>query len=466
MRKNYLSLALLLAAIAVSCGDSPTGDGASPDQDAGDAGSSDDAGSNDKPPTCGVCDPVATCNDKVDPATCICPNGYTDTKGDGSVCSDVDECANGAHDCDANVGVCTNTPGGFACACPAGYTDTKGDGSVCSDIDECATGAHDCDANVGVCTNTPGGVACACPAGYTDTKGDGSVCSDVDECATGAHDCDANVGVCTNTPGSFACACPAGYHDKNGNGTLCEPLALYSASPFQGFLFQNETVALTTVGCLPITLPGSTVSGTNAMTRHPVTGTVYAVLKVQPDRILATLDLATGVATSIGTLGERFSALAFTPDGATLYGVTGDGSPTPETLFTIDPQTAARTQIQTLGNGADGEVIAFDGAGTLYHWSGNGTVVTETIQIGAGTTAVDFPVIGETFGAVWWSWHKDTEGNPDPVFLLSTISSNFRTLSPAKGYSAAFGSTPDDVRGLVFDRNHGYVRGASACPVE
>ena len=117
----------------------------------------------------------------------------------------------------------------------------------------------------------------------------------------------------------------------------------------RGILVQSETVDFTTVGCLPITLDGSTVGGTNGMARHPTTGTVYAVLKVAPDRILATLDLATGVATAGGTLGEKFSALAFTPDGATLYGVTGDGSPTPQTLFTIDPQTAARTQVEGSG---------------------------------------------------------------------------------------------------------------------
>ncbi len=377
MRSNDVRLMLLAAVVALSCGDTADGNRTAPsahDAGASDGRSSKEGGRDEPSSTCDACDPVATCNDAVDPVTC------------------------------------------------------------------------------------------ACPAGYADTKGDGSVCTDIDECATGAHFCDATAGVCTNTPGGFTCACPAGYHDLGGNGTACEPLALYSASPFQGFLFQNETAGFSNVGCLPITLPGATVRGATAMAKHPTTGTVYAVLKVESDRVLATLDLATGNATSVGPLGDKFSALAFTPDGATLYGVTGDGAATPATLFTIDPQTAARTQIQSLGNGGDGEAIAFDGAGTLHHWSGNGTVVTETIQIGAGTTEVAFPATGETFGAVWWSWHQDAQGNPDPVFLISTIESNFRTLSPTTGYSTEFGSTPDDVRGLVFDRNHGYVRGAAACP--
>lgn len=374
MRRSDVRLMTLVAVVALSCGDTPGGDRTIPGEDAetGDPGAATETTPSAPSRTCAACDPSATCNDAVDP------------------------------------------------------------------------------------------VMCTCPAGYQDANGDGSVCTDIDECTTGAHSCDATVGVCTNEPGSFACGCPAGYHDVNGNGTACERLALYSASPFQPLLFQNETVGFTNVGCIPITLAGGTVNGTNAMARHPTTGVVHAVLKTEGDRILATIDLATGNATPIGSLGDKFSALTFSPDGATLYGVTGDGAATPETLFTIDPQTAARTQVQSLGNGADGEVIASDAAGTLYHWSGNNTVVTETIQIGTGTTEVGFAVSGETFGAVWWSWHEDAQGNPEPVFLISTINSNFRTLSPTTGYSQAFGSTPDDVRGLVFERNHNY--GLAACP--
>src|SRR5690242_19639366 len=133
MFDKRVPMVLLVAAVALSCGDSPTS-GPLPDDDAGASG---DAGPDSEPPrSCAPCDPLATCNTTTDPVTCACPAGYTDTKGDGSVCTDIDECATGPHRCDATVGVCSNTPGGFSCACPAGYTDTKGDGSVCTDIDE------------------------------------------------------------------------------------------------------------------------------------------------------------------------------------------------------------------------------------------------------------------------------------------------------------------------------------------
>jgi hypothetical protein len=99
-------------------------------------------------------------------ATCVCKPGYA---GDIGACEDVDECTNGANNCDGNA-TCTNTPGSFTCACNAGF---EGDGVTCSDIDECANGANNCDGNA-TCTNTPGSFSCACNNGY---EGDGVTCT-------------------------------------------------------------------------------------------------------------------------------------------------------------------------------------------------------------------------------------------------------------------------------------------------
>jgi hypothetical protein len=57
-------------------------------------------------------------------ATCVCKPGYA---GDIGACEDVDECANGANNCDGNA-TCTNTPGSFSCACNNGYV---GNGITC-----------------------------------------------------------------------------------------------------------------------------------------------------------------------------------------------------------------------------------------------------------------------------------------------------------------------------------------------
>ncbi|WP_437933073.1 EGF domain-containing protein [Sorangium sp. So ce341] len=142
-------------------------------------------------PTCNGqgCLPVGAPCDAMPP----CCDGLTCRDG---TCTDIDECALGTDDCDANA-ACTNTPGSFTCACNTGYS---GDGTTCTDVDECALGTDDCDANA-ACTNTPGSFTCACNTGYS---GDGTTCTDVDECALGTDDCDANA-ACTNTPGSYTC---------------------------------------------------------------------------------------------------------------------------------------------------------------------------------------------------------------------------------------------------------------------
>ncbi|TNF31813.1 MAG: hypothetical protein EP329_11810, partial [Deltaproteobacteria bacterium] len=45
-------------------------------------------------------------------------------------CTDIDECAAGSDNCDANA-TCTNTVGAFTCACNDGY---EGDGVTCTQI--------------------------------------------------------------------------------------------------------------------------------------------------------------------------------------------------------------------------------------------------------------------------------------------------------------------------------------------
>ncbi|OJH37837.1 hypothetical protein BON30_27055 [Cystobacter ferrugineus] len=152
------------------------------------------------------CDANALCTETSGSAVCTCKPGYT---GDGTTCTDVDECAIDTHTCDANA-TCANTPGSFTCACKSGYT---GDGTTCTDIDECAIDTDTCDANA-TCANTPGSFTCACKSGYT---GDGTTCTDIDECAIDTDTCDANA-TCTNTVGGFTCACKSGY---TGDGTTC-----------------------------------------------------------------------------------------------------------------------------------------------------------------------------------------------------------------------------------------------------
>jgi hypothetical protein len=148
---------------------------------------------------------------------------------------------------------------------------------------------------------------------------------------------------------------------------------------------------------VPITVPGHTVSNALSIAANPLDGSLWTILRTTPiggapARRLATIDPSTGVATIIGTLSDDFSYLAFRASGV-LYGVTGDGAATPETLYTINTSTAAATLVFPLGNGADGEVIAFGGDGLLYHSSGNLTALFESVNV---DTQLVTP-IGSTF---------------------------------------------------------------------
>ena len=54
-----------------------------------------------------------------------------------------------------------------------------------------------------------------------------------------------------------------------------------------------------------------------------------------------------------------------------LIGVTGDGATTPESLFALNTANASATFLMSLGQGQDGETIAFNPVnGLVYHASG------------------------------------------------------------------------------------------------
>jgi hypothetical protein len=229
---------------------------------------------------------------------------------------------------------------------------------------------------------------------------------------------------------------------------------LYGVNPFtnaaapldqMGLFHLDPTTGVILDGRV-ITLAGFTVTGANALTTDPTTGLVYTVLKVSAvaGRVLATVNVATGVATQVGNLGDNFSSLAFRADGQ-LFGTTGDGAAVPETLYLIDKANAAPTFARTLGAGADGEVIAHNpNDNSFYHWSGNGTVVFERIDDTspyAITSIFSGAANGEIFGAVW-----------DPsvgAFLAHNIASRMAHWSTAGVRTNEQADAGQDVRGLA-----------------
>ena len=246
---------------------------------------------------------------------------------------------------------------------------------------------------------------------------------------------------------------------------------LYGASPFsngpthfEGALYEFDPDTLGWLAGRRIFLEGFTVTGVNGLTVHPNlappldenNGKVYAVLKVTgvSGRVLATVDPATGVATTVGNLGDNFASISFREDGQ-LFGVTGDGATVPETLYLIDKTNATKTVAAALGAGGDGEAIAYNPVDDrFYHWSGNATVVLESVMSVAPYTTTNIPIIGSTdgeiFGAVWDPCQLRTIGPVTaPGFITTNINTTFNIWFPIGESGPALGNIHDNIRGLA-----------------
>jgi hypothetical protein len=224
-----------------------------------------------------------------------------------------------------------------------------------------------------------------------------------------------------------------------GTGKALGPgdYGFYEFNPATGAVIASRNIAV----------PGRTITGALALARDPITGIAYAVVKANgvQGRLLITINLETAVGAEVGNLGDQFSSLAFRADGQ-LFGVTGDGAAVPETLYLINKANATKTLAATLGNGADGEVIAYNANdNSFYHFSGNGTVVFERVLATAPYTVT--PIVpalatnGEVFGAVW-----DPSRN---AFLVSDIGSRLTVVTTAGVVTSTIGTFPTNIRGLI-----------------
>jgi len=156
---------------------------------------------------------------------------------------------------------------------------------------------------------------------------------------------------------------------------------VYAVDPYSPDLHEYDTTALTSTS-ITLTSTLGTITGSNGLASDPC-GANYIVYQVSGTRRLGTVVLSTGVVTDIGLLSDNIASIAYDYVTGTLYGVTGDGANTPETLYEISTSTAVMTFLATLGNGNDGEAITYNPTdGLLYHWSGwgMGSVIMETID--------------------------------------------------------------------------------------
>uniref|UniRef100_A0A8C6EFK5 Cartilage oligomeric matrix protein n=1 Tax=Microcebus murinus TaxID=30608 RepID=A0A8C6EFK5_MICMU len=165
----------------------------------------------------GLCFPGVACTQTASGARCgPCPEGFT---GNGSHCTDVNEC--NAHPCFPRVR-CVNTSPGFRCeACPPGYSGptlegvglafAKANKQVCTDINECETGQHNCVPN-SVCINTRGSFQCGpCQPGFVGDQASGCRRREQRLCPDGSpSQCHEKADCVLERDGSRSCVVSAG----------------------------------------------------------------------------------------------------------------------------------------------------------------------------------------------------------------------------------------------------------------
>ncbi|XP_027566781.2 cartilage acidic protein 1 isoform X2 [Pipra filicauda] len=98
------------------------------------------------------------------PAPLECGQGFS--QHENGRCVDTNECTEFPFVCPRDKPICINTYGGYRCRsnkrCSRGFEPNE-DGTACVDIDECAQGLHNCSQ---LCTNTPGAHTCRCHPGF------------------------------------------------------------------------------------------------------------------------------------------------------------------------------------------------------------------------------------------------------------------------------------------------------------
>ncbi|ETE61011.1 Fibrillin-2, partial [Ophiophagus hannah] len=172
-----------------------------------------------------------TCSNVIGSFECSCLDGFE--PGPMMNCEDINECAQNPLLCAFR---CINTYGFYECTCPVGY-ELREDQKMCKDLDECAEGLHDCESRGMMCKNLIGTFMCICPPGMT-RRPDGEGCIDENECHSKPGICEN--GRCINIIGSYICECNEGFQ-SSPSGIECIGKCCFYENIFpdnrQGFCF-------------------------------------------------------------------------------------------------------------------------------------------------------------------------------------------------------------------------------------
>jgi hypothetical protein len=122
--------------------------------------------------------------------------------------------------------------------------------------------------------------------------------------------------------------------------------------------------------------------GFNDLARNPVTDVLYGSQSLNSQG-LYTIDPQSFAETFIGNLGGNVRAMAWSPDGATLYAYRDS------TFGTVDPTTAAFTSIANSGIGFVGGMAFQPGSGTLFAVTNNrGATGLYTVDVTTGAATL------------------------------------------------------------------------------
>ena len=152
---------------------------------------------------------------------------------------------------------------------------------------------------------------------------------------------------------------------------------------------------------------------------------------------------------SIGVAVAATLLFTTASNAATLYGVTGDGASTPETLYSLSQSDASSTFVLGLGAGDDGETIGFNPIdGLMYHSSGisDSNRFWESINLNTPAIVSSGQFTGVNVADENLAMVYDTDTDR---FLVADRFENFFSVTTA-GVATTLGTTPDTIKGLAF----------------
>ena len=130
----------------------------------------------------------------------------------------------------------------------------------------------------------------------------------------------------------------------------------------------NGTI-VDSIGVSAANIAANPIGGFQGMAKHPTTGGVYVLFKDDnSDKFLGTMDMSTGVITTIAATTSNLATIAFDANGV-LYAMQGDGS---TQMYTLDIATAAETAFHSYASASsDGEALVFNTTDNLmYRYGG------------------------------------------------------------------------------------------------